>query len=77
MGKIRFKSVRLFLKLLIFLQIYSHLKFKAEARENSFILKDNDGETGSKDGIFENEIEGKLFKRQKRPARLLPLKMIL
>ena len=76
MGNIRFKSFRLFLKLLLFLQIYSHLKFKAEARENSFILKDNDGGTGLKDEIF-NEMEGKLFERQKRPARLLPLKMIL
>ena len=84
MGKTRFKSVKLFLKLLLFVQIYSHHKFEAEAQENSTIIQSFDGikaddgsETGLNDQIFEKETENDVFKRQKRPARLLPLRMFL
>ena len=84
MGKTRFKSVRLFLKLLLFFQIYCHQKFEAEAQENPTNIQSFDGikvddgdRTGSKGQIFEKETENDVFKRQKRPARLLPLRMFL
>ena len=84
MGKIRFKTARLFLKLLIFCNIYSHHKFEADPKENPFIFESfngikagNVGGAGSNDQIFEKEIEDDVLEREKRPARLLPLKMIL
>jgi len=65
-------------------QIYYHLEFEAEATENHFIpnsfdgIKADDGYvSGSNEKIFEKEIGGDdVFQRQKRPYRLLPLKMI-
>ncbi len=82
MGKKCFK--RLLLKLILVFQIYYYLEFEAEARETQFIpksfdgIKANDGDvSGSNDKIFEKEIGGdNVFERQKRPYRLLPLKMI-
>ena len=83
-GKTRFKNVRLFLKLLLFCQIYAHHKFEADAKENPFIFEsfdgikaDNVGGIGSNDQISETEIEDDVMEREKRLARLLPLKMIL
>lgn len=67
---------------MLLLQIYFHLKFTvAEATENSFSenfdkCKVGD-QTGSNDQIPETETEENVLERPKRPARLLPLKMIL
>lgn len=81
MGKTRFKCIRLFLKLLLFFQIYSHHQLKAEANETSFNLKSSDGNKASVGGgtvsnekSYEKEIEDDVLERQKRPARLLPFK---
>lgn len=84
MRETRFKSLRLFLKLLLFFQIYSHHKFGAEAKENSIILKKinaikvhDGGGIGSNGKIFKKEIEEDFSEREKRPARLLPFNIIL
>jgi len=84
MGKTRFKTARLFLKLLLFFQIYFNHKFEAEAKENPTTIKtfdriktDGGSGTGSNEKIFEKEIKDDVFERQKRPDRLLPLRMIL
>ena len=67
---------------MLLFQIYSHHKFTfAEATENNFSenfdkCKVGD-ETGSNDQISETETEESVLERPKRPARLLPLKMIL
>lgn len=82
MEKTRFKRVRLLLKLILFFQIYYHIKIEAEAAEHYLIAKSFDGietgdsgETGSSDQKFEKEIGDDVFERLKRPYRLLPLKM--
>ena len=80
MRKQRFKTTRLLLKLMLLLQIYSHHKFTfAEATENNFSANFDKckvgDETGSNDQI--SETEESVLERPKRPARLLPLKMIL
>ena len=82
MRKQRFKTTRLLLKLMLLLQIYSHHKFTfAEATENNFPenfdkCKVGD-QTGSNDQISNTETKESILERPKRPARLLPLKMIL
>ena len=83
MGKTRFKSVRLLLKLMLFLQIYFHLEFEVEATETHLIPESFDGikadnrdGSGSNNQIFEEEVRADVFERQKRPVRLLPVKMI-
>lgn len=86
MGNHSFKSVRLFLKLILLFQIYSHHKFEAEATQTqAFILKSFEGIYKSGDGagkrwndqISEKQMEDVELETQKRPARLLPLKMFL
>jgi len=69
---------------MLFFQIYSYRKFEAEAKENPIIIKSFDGikaddgsGTESSDKIFEKEIKDDVSERQKRPARLLPLRMFL
>lgn len=84
MGKTRFKYIRLFLKLLLFFQIYSHQQFEAEANETPFNPKSFDGSkanddvgTESNDKSCEKEIVDDVLEIQKRPARLLPFNFFL
>ena len=80
MKKQRFKNIRLFLKLMLFFKIYSHHKFTAEAIENNLggfgKCQVGDG-TDLNDQISINETSDSVLERPKRPARLLPLRMIL
>jgi len=81
MRKQRFKNMRLFLKLMLLFKIYSHHKFTAEAIENNNVLggfgecQVGDG-TVFNDQIPKNETVDSLLERPKRPARLLPIKII-
>ena len=79
MGKRRFKIIKLFLKLLLLLQIYSHHKFEAEATQNPIPKNcdECDGKGLKNDPLSENETLNSILDRPKRPARLLPLRMIL
>ena len=83
MRKLRFKNIRLFLKLTLILNIYFHYKFTAvEAIENNNFREDF-GKSQVCDGavlndqISKNETGDSVLERPKRPARLLPLRMIL
>jgi len=73
--------MRLFLKLILLFKIYSHPKFIAEAIEKNNVLggfgkcQVGDG-TVLNDQIIKNETGDSVLERQKRPARLLPLKFI-
>lgn len=73
MGKRRFKTIKLFLKLMLLFQINSHNKFIAEGK---YEVGDGPG-AYLKTQFSEKETEVNLLDRPKRPARLLPLKMIL
>ncbi len=81
MGKQRFKTISLFLKLMLLFQIYSHHCFKAEATENNFAesfdkVKVGE-ETSLNDKISDNDTGlGVISERPKRPARLIPLKIL-
>jgi len=79
MGKQRFKTIKLFLKLMLLFQIYSHHKFEAEATQNPILKNcdECDGTAGLNNPISDNETLNSVLNRPKRPARLLPLKMIL
>jgi len=72
MRKQRFKTIRLFLKLILLLQIYSLHKFTTEASENHFPESFDKFEFEVK-----KEIDESVLERPQRPARLLPLSMIL
>ena len=79
MGKGSFKTIKLLLKLMLLFQIYPHHKFEVEAAQN-YIPKscdEGDGTVGLNNQISENEAVNNLLDRPKRPARLLPLRMIL
>ena len=79
MGKQRFKALKLFLKLILLFQIYSHLKFTVEA--SGFSKSSEECELGVRKNfkyhITKNETDETVPERPKRPARLLPLRMIL
>ena len=80
MGKRRFKTIKLLLKLMLLFQIYSHLKFEVEADQNSIpkSCDECEGVEGLNNPIFEGKAdEDAVLDRSKRPARLLPLRMIL
>ena len=72
MGKHRFKTIRLFLKLILIFQIYSHHCFKAEATENKCPRSFNESKASE-----EPDTGLSLDERPKRPARLLPLKFFM
>ena len=81
MRKQRFKTIRLLLKLMLLLQIYSYHKFTvAEATENT--ISENfdkckvEDQADSNGQLPETETEESVLERPKKPARLLPLKMI-
>ena len=78
MGKQRFETIKLFFKLMLLFQIYSHHKFEVEAAQNP-IPKSCDAcnKTGLKYPISEKKTLNSVLDRPKRPARLLPLRMIL
>ena len=80
MGKRHFKSIRLFLKFILLFLIYLHHKF-AEASENDFPESIAKCEvrvgTGFNDQRTKNETDDSALERPIRPARLLPLRMIL
>jgi len=81
MRKQHYKTIRLLLKLMLLLQIYSYHKFAvAEATGNKFPENFDqskvEDQTGSNDQIPETETEENVLERPKRPARLLPLKII-
>ena len=81
MGKQRFKTIRLFLKLMLLFQIYSHHCFKAEATENNFPESFDESKVGE-ETVLNDQISDKdtglsvVAERPKRPARLLPLKIL-
>ena len=79
MGKGRFKTIKLLLKLILLFQIYSHHKFEVEATKNSIPKSCDkcDGSSGLINQISENKAVDNVLDRPKRPARLLPLRMIL
>ena len=82
MGKQRFKIIRLFLRLMLFFQIYSHHCFKAEATENHFPESFDESHVGEEtflnDQISDTDAGSSVVaERQKRPVRLLPLKILL
>ena len=77
----RFKIIRLLLKLTLFFQIYSYHGFKAEATKNNFpesVYQDTVGE----ETVLNDQISDKntglsvVVERQKRPVRLIPLKIL-
>ena len=62
---------------MILFQIYSYNnKFISEAVENHF-SKSSDKNESYPDQIAKNKTDENVIERPKRPARLLPLKMIL
>ncbi len=81
MGKHRFQTIRLLLKLILLFQIYSYHCFKAEATENNCPASFNDGEVGEEidlnDQNYDKNTTFTVTQRPKRPARLLPLKLFL
>ncbi len=81
MRKNSYKTIRLFLKLILLFQIYSHHCFKAEATENIYQESYDEGKVGEEPGL-NDQIPDKdailnVIERPKRPARLLPLRIIL
>ena len=74
MGKRRFKTIKLFLKLMLLFQIYSHHAFPAEATPNSTPKSCDKCEVS---GETEMKKDDSVLDRPKKPARLLPLRMIL
>ena len=81
MGKHWFKTIRLFLKLMLILKIYSHHCFKAKASENYVSITLNEGKVGEEPD-FNHQIPQKdtrlsVVEQAKRPARLLPWRKIL
>lgn len=82
MRKQRFKTIRLFLKLTLLFQIYSHHSFKAEATENNIPESFDEGTVGE-ETVLNDQIADKntglsvVAERQKRPARLIPFKILL
>jgi len=82
MERQRFNKIRLFLRLMLLFQIYSHHCFKAEATENHFPETFDERKIAEKtvlnDQIFEDDTGSSVIsERGKRPARLLPLKILL
>ena len=81
MRKTSFKTISLFLKLILLFQIYSHHCFKAGATENNYPESYDEGkvgeETGLNDQISDKDTSLNVIERPRRPARLLPLRMIL
>ena len=81
MRKQRFKIFKLFLRLFLLFQIYSLHCLKAESTENSFTESFDKckygEETGVNDHIYDKDTESSVVERPKRPARLLPLRMLL
>ena len=81
MRKQRFKTAKLFLKLLLLFQIYSHHCFKAETTERSFSESVDKVKVGE-ETVLNDQISYKetglsvSHERLKRPARLLPLKIL-
>ena len=81
MRKRNLKTVRLFLKCLLLFQIYSHHRFKAEATEKNYPQSFDKGKF-SDEAVLNGQMSDKDtrlndIERPKRPARLLPLRMIL
>ena len=81
MRKRGFKTIRLFLKLILLFQIYSHHCFKAEETENicpeSFDKVKLGEETVLNDQISDKDTGlSVVAERPKRPARLIPLKIL-
>ena len=81
MGKRRFKIISFFLRLMLLSQIYSHQCFKAEATENRFTEILDECKHGEEADLINDKIPDKdprlsVVERPKRPARLLPLKII-
>ena len=81
MSEQRFNTISLFLNLILLVQIFSHCCFKAEATETnvseSFDKTKVGNKTGLNDHISDKDAGLIVIERPKRPARLLPLKMIL
>jgi len=78
MGKKNFKTLKLFLKVMLLFQIYSHHKFEVEATQNPIPKScDECNVRGLNKTISKNETVNGVFHRPKRPVRLLPLRMIL
>ena len=78
MRKQSFKTIKLFIKFILLFQLYSNIDFEAEATQNP-ITKSRDESDGAclNDRTPENKMVDSDLDRPKRPARLLPLRMIL
>ncbi len=81
MRKRGFKTIRLFLKLILLFQIYSHHCFKAEETENIYpenFYKVKIEEETVLDGQISDKDTGLsvVAERPNRPARLMPLKLL-
>lgn len=80
MRKQRFKTIRLFLKLILFFQTYSHHCLRAAATENQFPESFNKGKVGEEtrlnDQISGEDTRSSVVERPIRPVRLLPMKII-
>ncbi len=74
MRKQRFKTIKLFLKLILLFQIYSHNTFPAEATQYSILKGCHENDAGAGTDM---KGEDSVLERPKKPARLLPLRMIL
>ncbi len=79
MGKQRFKTIKLFLKLILLFQFYSHHKFEAEATQSpvSKSCDECDETAGLNNPISEKKTENGVLDRPKRPARLIPMRIIM
>jgi len=81
MRKRGFKTIRLFLKLILLFQIYSHHCFKAEETEIIFTESFDKVKLGE-ETVLNDQISDKdtglsvVAERPKRPARLIPLKIL-
>lgn len=78
MKKQRFKVIKLFLKSMLLFQIYCHHAFTAAATQNPIPEScDECDATNFNIPISKIETADSVFDRPQRPARLLPLRMIL
>ncbi len=84
MGKRHLKNVRLLLRLTLLFLLYCHLTFTAEATQNEFHPSDDKSEVGAETNLNNSITDDvaasanhHIQERQKRPARLLQLRMIL
>lgn len=82
MRKHPFKTIRLFLKITLLFQIYCDHCFRTEAVDNNFSKSFNEGKVGKEPNLIDQSSDKETgltaaVEKQKRPVRLLPLKIFL